>query len=212
MKDLLLKSLLVLLLATAAPLPAPAQTRIATLDLKKVFDSYYKTKQADATLKDRAADFDKSRKSMYDDYQKANEDYKKLLDSANDQAASSEERDKRKKNAETKLLEIKEIEQNVQQFERQSRATLGEQQKRMRDNILREIRELITTKAKAGNFALVLDTAAESINQTPVLLHTDGSNDLTDDIIKQLNANAPSDILKSDSSPAKSSDKKEDKK
>ena len=212
MKKLALKSLFVLALATSAALPVQAQTKIATIDLKKVFDSYYKTKQADVTLKERAADFDKSRKSMFDDYQKANEDYKKLLDSANDQAASSEERDKRKKNAEAKLLEIKEIEQNVTQFDRQSRTTLGEQQKHMRDNILREIRELITTKAKSSGFTLVVDTAAESINQTPVVLHTDGSNDMTDEIVKQLNANAPADISKSDTSPGKAGDKKDDKK
>jgi Skp family chaperone for outer membrane proteins len=175
---------------------ALAQTRIAVIDLKKVFDGYYKTKQADTTLKERAADFDKSRKGMFDDYQKANEEYKRLLDSANDQAASADERDKRKKSAETKLLEIKEIEQSVAQFDRQAKTTLGEQQRRMRDNILREIREIIATKARAGNFTLVVDSAAESVNQTPVVLFNNGEHELTDEVLAQLNVGAPSDLSK----------------
>src|SRR3954468_16453109 len=87
---------------------AQAQPKIATVDLRKIFEGYYKTKQADAQLRDRGTDAEKQYKGMLDDYQKANEDYKKLVESANDQAVSSEERDKRKKSAETKVLELNE--------------------------------------------------------------------------------------------------------
>ena len=92
---------------------AQAAPKIAIIDLKKVFDGYYKTKQADTQLKERAAESEKVLKGMIEDYQKANEDYRKLIDGANDQAVSADERDKRKKNAETKLLEIQEIEKSV---------------------------------------------------------------------------------------------------
>ena len=184
-----LNILLAVLLGSASPLMA--QTKIAVIDLKKTFDSYWKTKQADTSLKERATDLDKARKGMIDDYTKANEDYKKLLDSANDQAVAAPERDKRKKSAESKLLEIKEIEQSVQQFDRQSRTTLAEQQRRMRDNILKEIREVINTKAKASGFSMIVDTAAESVNATPIVLFTNGDNDITDDVVTQLNVGAP---------------------
>ena len=86
--------------ATAFSAAAQAQPKIATVDLRKIFEGYYKTKQADAQLRERGADAEKQYKGMLDDYQKANEDYKKLVESANDQAVSSEERDKRKKSAE----------------------------------------------------------------------------------------------------------------
>lgn len=170
---------------------ASAQPKIAIIDLKKVFDGYYETKQADVQIKERAGDFDKARKGMIEDYQKANEEYRKLIDSANDQAVSSDERDKRKKTAETKLLEIKEIETSITQFDRQSRTTLGEQQRRMRDNILRKIRESVAAKAKAAGYTLVIDTAAESVNTTPIVLFNSGENDLSDEILTELNANAP---------------------
>src|SRR5207253_3017573 len=114
-----LRFLLCLMTLSAMALTAQAQTRIAIVDLRKVFDDYYKTKAADATLKDRAGDLEKERKALTDQYQKLGEDYKKALDGANDQAVSSDEREKRKKAAETKLLEIKELEQSMTQFDRQ---------------------------------------------------------------------------------------------
>src|SRR5204862_4514246 len=116
-----------------------AQGRIATVDLRKVFDTYWKTKQASASLKDRAADMEKEHKNMLEDWKKAKEDYQGLLAGANDQAVSSDERDKRKKSAEEKLKYIKDTEDTIIQYEKQARSTLDDQRRRMRDNILSEI-------------------------------------------------------------------------
>jgi len=186
-----LKVIASMLAFVAIAASASAQNRIAIVDLRKVFDEYYKTKAADATLKDRAGDLEKERKALTDQYQKLTEDYKKALDGANDQAVSADEREKRKKTAESKLIEIKELEQNLTQFDRQSRTTLEEQQRRMRDNILAEIKNVINTKAKSGSYSLVVDTAAETINKTPVVMYTNGENDLTVAVLAQLNSGAP---------------------
>ena len=183
------------LLLLAAP-AFPAETKIATVDLKKIFEGYWKTKQADANLKDRAQDFEKKRKEMYEEYQKIADEYGKLIASANDQAVAVAERDKRKQTAEKKVLEMKEIEQNVRQFDSSARATLTEQQRRMRDNVLKEIRDAINLRVKTGGYTFVLDTAAETNNNTPIILFTNGENDLTEDILKQINANAPPEVLK----------------
>jgi outer membrane protein len=171
--------------------PAQAQQRLAAIDLRKTFDNYWKTKQADSGLKDRAADLDKTRKTMVDDFQKAQEDYKKLLDSTNDQAVSATERDKRKGDAEKKLLELREMQTQIEQFDRQSRSTLAETQRRLRDNILKEIRDKVAAKAKAKGFTAVIDVAAETRNETPVVLFHNGENDITDEIVAELNAGAP---------------------
>ncbi len=193
---------------TAATLTAGAQTppKIAVVDLKKVFDGYWKTKQADTQLKERAADLDKARKGMVEDYQKAGEEYKKLVDGANDSVLSTEERDKRKTAAEKKLLEIKEIEQSVNQFDRTSRTTLSDQQTRMRNRILDDVREVINAKAKAGGYTLVLDTAAESANQTPIVMYSSGDNDVTDAVLSELNAKTPPNLATTTDKPGEKKD------
>ena len=178
-------------LLTITASSASAQNKIATIDLRKVFDDYFKTKTADAALKERASDLDKERKALLDQYEASTAEYKKALDDANNQAVSTDEREKRKKAAEGRLLEIKELEGNIQQFDRQARATLEEQQRRMRENILGEIKTTITSLAKLRGFSLVLDTAAETANRTPVIIFSNGENDITDSILVQLNAAAP---------------------
>jgi len=197
MKLFLHKAVLSLLMAfLLAGSSAWAQGRIATIDLRKVFDNYWKTKQADTTLKDRAGDMEKEHKNMLEDWKKAKDDYNALLASANDQAVSSDERDRKKKSAEEKLKYIKDTEETIVQYEKQARSTLDDQRRRMRENILGEIRTILTSKAKTGGYSLVIDSAAESFNNTPVVLFNTNENDLTDAILTQLNSSAPPDIPK----------------
>ena len=180
---------------------AHAEPKIAVIDLRKVFDNYYKTKQADANLKDEAADLEKQRQEMVDSFKKGEAEYKRLLDKANDQAITAEERANSKQAAEKKFIELKDMEQTVGQFERSSRAKLGEKQRRKRDAILQEIRDIINAKAKTSGFTLVIDVAASSINDTPVVMYNNGENDLTEMVLNQLNASAPP-LSKTDEKPA----------
>src|SRR2546430_5254117 len=81
---------------------ALAQGRIATIDLNKAFSNYWKKKEAEANLRDQESDMLKERDSMVQDARKARDAYQKLLNDANDQTLSTDERDKRKRQAEDK--------------------------------------------------------------------------------------------------------------
>jgi outer membrane protein len=211
MKSLLRKIVPVLLLVVLTSASASAQVRIGTVDLRKVFDNYWKTKQADAALKDRAADIEKEHKNMLEEWKKAKEDYQNLLTEANNQTLSLEERERRKKSAEDKFKQIRDSEEAISQYERQAKTTLDEQKKRMRDSIIDEIRTTVNGKAKQANYGLVFDTAAESVNGTPIVLYTANDSDLTDAVISQLNAGAPADAVKADDKK-KVDSKQDDKK
>ena len=207
MKRLLHKIVPALLLISLMSAPAWGQSRIGTVDLRKVFDNYWKTKQAAAALKDRAADIEK--------------EHQTLLGEANNQTLSLEEREKRKKSAEDKFKQIKDSEDAITQYERQARSTLDEQKKRMRDSILEEIRTTVNGKAKSSGYALIIDTGAESGNGnpasgtpgTPVFLYVNNENDITEAVLSQLNAGAPAETPKTQEKKADAKDdKKKDKK
>jgi outer membrane protein len=180
---------------------ALAQTKIATVDLKKLFDNYYKTKLASAALDERRSQLDKDDKSMKDDLKTGSDDYQKLLQQANDQALSADERDRRKQSADDKLKQLQASKAAIDQFERQAQTTLGEQRQRMRDNILVEIKAAVATKAKAMADTLVIDTAAETVNGTMAVVYSTGDNDLTDAVLAQLNAGAPIDLTQPAATP-----------
>lgn len=203
-KRLILTVTLVAALAGAAS----AQTRIASVDLSKVFADYWKTKQATLALEERKADLIKELDSLNADKKKLLEQYQKLNAEANDQAVSPEEREKRKKATEAKLKDLKDSDESIKQFTVRSDTDLKSQFQRMRNNVLGEIKETVNAKAKAGGYSLVLDSAAETINGTRVFLYSNGENDLTTAVLEQLNAAAPP---KFDTPAAKPPDSKETK-
>lgn len=189
-----------------------AQSRIGTVDLKKIFEGYYKTKQADAVLETNAREAQEIRDKMLEEHKKATEDYKKLIEGANDQAVSAEERDKRKRSAETKLGEIRDLERNIKQYMQEATTRIDEQKSRLREGIVEQIRKAIDEKAKAGNYAFVFDVSGESFNnRNPLVIYADGQNDLTTAVLATLNADAPPDLLTSGAAATPAKDDKKEK-
>ena len=199
MNKIVYRLLLALGLATLLPFTAgAAEQKIAIIDLQGVFTNYFKTKIADAAIRDEAGALDKDRKALTDQYQKITEDYKKALEDASNQAISADERDKRKKAAEGKLIDINDLEQQIKQFDRTARGNLEEKQRMARDKILIQIKSVVAAKAQAGKYTLVLDTAGEGLSRTSVVFYNNGENDITAEVLKALNADAPADLPKTD--------------
>jgi outer membrane protein len=191
MKMMLKKTLATAVVVCALALPAAGQTRIGTIDLRKVFDHYVKRDRAQAALKKREADMDKEYKGFTDDYNKTKDEYTALLTASQDQGKSQQERDKAKTAAEAKLLELKTSENTIRTYRENAADQLDSQKKRLRDELLQDIQAVVNAKAKANGYTLVIDTAADSFNQTPVILYSSGENDMTDAVLAQLNAGAP---------------------
>lgn len=190
---------------------ALAQGKVGVINLTKVFDEFWRTKQADAQIKDRLAEFEKMGQSMYDDYKKANEEFGKQIEAANDPALSKEEADKRRKDLDKKRKEILETESNIKQFQSNSQRALMEQRGRVRESILRDVRGVLEEKSKAGGYATVLDVSAMSANGTPVVIYTTltgGESDLSEPVAKTLAATAPPDSTKTDASKGDAKDVK----
>jgi outer membrane protein len=198
MKNILRIVLPAVLLLTFLSSSALAQQKIATVDVQKLFNGYWKKKQAEVALNDRKAELEKEDRGFIDDLKKSKDDYQKLLDVADDQAVSDDERARRKQAADDKAKQIQDSQQTIVQFERQAQATLAEQSQRMRENILKEIQAAVAIKAKSGHYTMVIDSAAQTANQTPVFLYNEGQDDLTTGVLDQLNAGAPIDTTAPD--------------
>ena len=182
--------LTIALLAVTA-FTSAAQTKVATVDMGKLFNNYWKTKQAQSSLEGRLTELRKEVKDMAENLDKAQTEYKHLLDQANDPAISSDERDKRKQAAADKLKELGNSKNALDQFQRQADAQLADQKQRMTANLINEIRAAVADKAKAGGYNTVLNAAT-----TEVLVYTDNSTDITASVLSQLNAGAPIDVVK----------------
>lgn len=188
MKNLRLTLLTVVLLAATA-FSAAAQTKVATVDMKKIFNAYWKTKQATAALENRKTELRKEMKDMADSLDKAQADYKQLLDQSNEQAISDDERARRKQAAADKAKEITSSKVALEQFQRQAESQLADQSQRMSGNLVTEIQKAVADRAKAGGYTIVLNSATSE-----VVVYSDAQVDITDGVIAQLNAGAPIDL------------------
>ncbi len=194
--NLLTRTLLAGLLLGLTSLAVHAQTRLAVVNMKTVFDGYWKTKQSDATIKERQGEYEKERRKMQEEYEKLSAEFRELDRSARDPAVSEEEQRKRRDQASSKLLEIREIERSARDYETNFRTQIADQIQRLRENIFRDIREVVEARARAGNYNLVLNTAAEQ-NQVPAVMFVVGLPDLTQEVLTELNSKAPPGALDS---------------
>ncbi len=189
----LLPALLVLALL-AAPglsLTAHAQTKIATVDMRKLLNGYWKTKQANAALETRKTDLRKELKDMADGLDKAQTDYKQLLTQSDDPTISDVERSRRKQAVSEKGKQINDSKAAYDQFSRQAEVQLQDQVQRMTSNLLADIQAAIKTKAKLAGYSLVLNSTSDSV------IYDKGDADMTADVLAQLNAGAPIDLTPS---------------
>ena len=90
------------------------------------------------------------------------DDWKKLVDNANDQAVSAEETHKAKALAEDKYRDLTSQQQAIQEYDRESLAKLQEEKRTKRDALVSEIRDHLNAQAKAGGYNLVFDISGEA--------------------------------------------------
>jgi outer membrane protein len=190
LKLMLAVSLPLLLLAAA---DQPAANRIATIDLKKVFDKYYKLDQARKAFEKEQVDMEKELKSLATETAQAEDAYKKLKDAEDDTMISDTEKAARKAKADAKQDEVKAYQTELNTYQQQAKDKLTLDQQRMMDLLMQDIQTAVNAKAKSAGFSLVVDTSARVANgaNTTVVLYSNGENDITDEITKQLNAAAP---------------------
>ena len=191
---------------------AEAQSRIATVDLQKAFNNYWKKKEAERGLNVQGADLEKEAKAMLENRKKTDEEARSLLAAAKDEAASPDERQKRQNKAEEKLKQVREIEENLVQYERQAKTTLDEQSQRVRTKLFKDITDVIGAKARAGGFTLVLNSGPQTdpvsgTSSMSIVLYSSGQDDLTDAVIAELNATAPVANPEEEAQPAKNQKK-----
>ena len=186
MKNFRLIIAIAIALLAVGTVSTQAQTKVASVDMKKLFNGYWKTKQAETLLDKDKADARKDLKDMADGIDKAQTDYKALLDQAEDQAISSDARDKLKQSAADKAKEINSSKVAYEQFQRQVEASLADKSQRMSANIVGEIQKAVSDKAKLGGYAFVVNSA-----NPEAVVYASPDNDITDSVLSQINAGRP---------------------
>lgn len=202
MKTNLTLPALVAAFALAAAPVAQADNKIGTVDMNKIFSSYYKTEQAKKRIDEAQAVAQKELQDHADVFNKNLDAIRKLNEELNKPELSKEAKEKKAKERDEKAEESKRQEKEIVELRSRRLKELQEQAARMRAGIVDEIRKLISDKVKADQYDLVLDKSGLSSNGVELVLYSRDSADFSEDIIKTLNANKPKDAAPAASAPA----------
>jgi len=167
-----------------------AEQKIATVDMRKTYSEYWKTKKAVEGLRQQRLNKEQEVKEMVDERGKKIAEHQKMLKQFQDPGLGEAERGRFKKIMERKVVEIREIEQAVQQFERATNTEMTNAQQKIVKTIIEEIRGLVSAKAKERGYTFVLDASAVAPSQL-VVVYSTGQDDLTKEIQEQLEATNP---------------------
>ena len=191
MKRFLMMVLAGCTLGLASSARAQVSGRIVTVDMQKVFDSYYKTPTARQKLEETRDQFTKELAGKQDELKKQVEELNKLREDQDRPEYTPEVREQKKKALTDKLGEMQKLQRDVEEFRRGHQRILEEQSMRMRQGILKEVTDVVQKEAKDAGYLLVLDKSGNTLNGLPSLVFAQDNLDITADIIKILNKNAP---------------------
>ncbi len=186
-----------------------ADLKIATVNMEKVFDEYYKTKALNVQFKSRSEEAEVKKQELEGKFNTLKGELQTLTAAMKDKSLSEKEREKKRELAEEKYAQLKEAEERLVEFDKTTRRQLAEDMRIEQQKIVAEIKSAISKYTKEHSITLVLDTSGKTMNNVEAVVLSDPSFDITDAIIAIMNKNAPDKI--EDVKPEKTKDKKETK-
>jgi outer membrane protein len=203
MNKIIVSTALAALFALGGTATAQSMVKIGTVDMKKIFESYYKTKDAEQRINEARNAAKKELEERMESYQKGLAEAKKLNEEIENPALSNDAKAKKSKERDDKVGELKNMEREITEFRTTREKQLQEQSGRMRSGIVDEINKIVNDKVKAENYDMVFDKSGMSLNGVSVVMYAKESFDFTEAVVTALNKNKGSDPAPTAAAPEK---------
>ena len=187
-----------------------ADLKVGVVDVTKAFSEYYKTKDAASKMK---VNKDKAMAEMnerFATYKTLLNEVQKLQKESQDPILTGEARAKSGAAFNDKLKEARALEQEIQEFQNRRSMQLKQEEMGLQKGLYDEIVAVVKDKGKSLSFDFVFDKSGIGMSSVPLLLYYKDATDFTDEVIVDLNKNAPADAGKTEEK--KSEEKKSDEK
>jgi len=170
---------------------ASAEYSIITVDVSRLYEGYYKTKEATDKLQGR---YDTAKAQL--DEMMASGDvevkaYQTMLEQTQNPALSDSARKDAEDDANLQMERIRSLQQDVQTFQKSSQNQLAQQQATQRQFMLEEIKTVILEIAQDRKADLVFDISTGINVGLPSVIYANPAWDSTEDVLEVLNADAP---------------------
>lgn len=198
MKVFRLISALVSALMVSTAVAEDSKLSIATVDMQELFKQYHRTDEAQKQINIERARIQKDNNERLARIRELEEQLELLKKQLQDPTFNESKKQELYKERQMKLQEGIALDRERREFLQRRNQALNEKLVQRMKGILEEIRKLVEEQAKVGDFDYVFDKSGLSTSQVPFLLYTKDATDITADLLKVLNKDAPEGSLEGD--------------
>jgi len=172
---------------------ASAEMTVVTVSMQKLFDGYYKSAEANSRLESIREQAVAEAQEKEKELQAMAEEIRTMQEDLQNPVLSEDSRAEKQGELEAKAGEGRRKQQEFQQWQQQTMANLNERSQEIRNSLIEEIVKIVNDVAlKDYSADLVFDTSDIIGSGVPTVLYADSDLDITDEVMKKLNADAPS--------------------
>ncbi len=179
------------LLTPAATAQERQETKIGALDFALVFQNYWETQQVVAAMRIKRQQHEAVIEEKNQALRKLKSELEKIEAQLADPVVSEQRKQDLAREGREKFALGRKIEEERAQYAQLAENDMRTFDERKRREIYEKIRRVIELKAREHNLAVVLDISGQTTNQMSVVLYFEKRMEITDEILKTLNANAP---------------------
>ena len=170
--------------------------KISTINMDQCFLKYFETINAEKILKKQVSLMEDRANNLKKNRQAAIAVYENAIKESTNPINSDEAIKNYKEKAVQKKYEVQSIEREMRTFNKEARDRLAKQHNESRTRILAKIKKVITHIAESKKLDVILDTSGKTSNLISGVVYSNGSMDITKEVISILNKGHEAEVEK----------------
>lgn len=168
-------------------LSVSAAGKIMTVNIEKLFNSYYKTPQVENIVQKQAQVYQNYINKKMEKLRDLNAKFRVELDKAQNVSLSSADRSKAAQNAEKYNSEIRLLRTEMETYSTEKRKEMAKLTLEKRASLMQDITDCVRKVAQGMAADFVFDVSGKTTHQIPALIYANPATDITNDVLKILN-------------------------
>ena len=165
--------------------------KIATVDMQQLFKAYYKTAEVQEQLSLQQEKIKKLNEEKSEPIRKMTVELEVLKQQYEDSSLSEAKKQAAYQAHQMKFNQGVQMNREREEFLQRRIRALNEHSVKFMQDILGDLRDIVTEYSKAEGYDHVIDKTATSTSQINVLLYSKDASDITSSILKNLNKEQP---------------------
>jgi outer membrane protein len=188
-----IQSLVAVAAIALTSLTAHAQTapKILVVDLAKLFDNHWKTKEQQVKLKADGAKAQDQIAQLQKDGNALVDQFKELDEQSKNPTATAEAKAKAQADAQKLYDQIQQKRSELNSFAQNTQSTLRQRFETFKTLMIEEITKVAVDIAKKKGATFLVDKSGPTLVGVSNILYFDPSLDITDEVMSELNKDAP---------------------